>query len=66
MNLAPPASKAGSDTSRPDKPRRHDVVEIGVLLPAARARALMDLSRRRREPVGQILRGLIECALREG
>ena len=40
-----------------------DVVEIGLLLPANRAEALLDLSRRRHQSVGQILRGLIDQAV---
>lgn len=42
---------------------RDEVVELGLLLPASRAEALMNLSRKRHESVGQILRGLIEQAL---
>jgi hypothetical protein len=40
-----------------------EVVEINLLLPVRRAEALIDLSRRRRESVGQILRQLIDRAL---
>ena len=40
-----------------------DVVEIGLLLPASWADALLEMSRRRRQSVGQILRGLIDRAL---
>lgn len=40
-----------------------DVVEIGLLLPANRAEALLALSRRRHQSVGHILRGLIDQAL---
>jgi hypothetical protein len=40
-----------------------EVVEIALLLPANRAEALVDLSRRRQKSVGQILRGLIDRAL---
>jgi len=36
-----------------------DVVEIGLLLPAAWADALLEISKRRRQSVGQILRGMI-------
>lgn len=42
-----------------------DVVEIALLLPTKRAEALIDLSRRRRQSVGQILRQLIDGALAE-
>ena len=40
-----------------------DVVEIALLLPSNRAEALIDLARRRRQSVGQILRQLIDVAL---
>jgi hypothetical protein len=37
-----------------------DVVEVGLLLPAAWADALLEMSKRRRESVGQILRSMID------
>ena len=40
-----------------------EVVEIGLLIPSRRASALMDLSRRRGQSVGQLLRSLIDRAL---
>ena len=40
-----------------------DIVEIGLLLPANRADALVELSRRRHQSVSQFLRGLIDHAL---
>ena len=40
-----------------------DVVEIGLLLPAPRAEALMALSRSTRRTVGQILRDMIDREL---
>jgi hypothetical protein len=40
-----------------------DVVEIGLLLPAHRAEALLALSRQRHQSVGQLLRGLIDQAI---
>jgi hypothetical protein len=40
-----------------------EIVEIALLVPANRVEALMDLSRRRRQSVAQILRGLIDRAL---
>jgi hypothetical protein len=43
-----------------------EVTEIGLLLPTSRVNALIELSRKRRESVGQILRGLIDRALLEG
>lgn len=42
---------------------REDVVEIGLLLPVGKARALIDLSRRQGQPVAEILRTLISRAL---
>ncbi|SIO65504.1 hypothetical protein SAMN05444166_7713 [Singulisphaera sp. GP187] len=39
------------------------VVEIGLLLPANQADALVELSKRRHQSVAQILRGLIDRAL---
>lgn len=62
MNLpssALPTSVAALRTGNPAA----DVVEIGLLLPAHRAQALMDLSRRRKQTVGQILRQMIEESL---
>ena len=40
-----------------------EIVEIGLLLPANRADALVELSKRRQQSVAQILRGLIDRAL---
>ena len=40
-----------------------DVVEIGLLLPAEWADALLEISKRRRQSVGQILRGMIDRGL---
>jgi hypothetical protein len=40
-----------------------DVVEIGLLLPKNWADALIELSKRRHQSVGQILRRLIDRAL---
>jgi hypothetical protein len=40
-----------------------EVVEIPLLLPTARAEALVALSRKRQQSVGQILRQLIDRAL---
>ena len=40
-----------------------DVVEIGLLLPVSWANALLEMSRRRHETVGQILRGMIDRGL---
>lgn len=43
--------------------RHGEIVEIALLLPRKRAEALMALSARQRQSVGQILRGLIDRAL---
>jgi hypothetical protein len=40
-----------------------DIVEIGLLLPAARVDELVQLSRRRSQTVAQLLRSLIDDAL---
>ena len=40
-----------------------EVVEVNLLLPVGRAEALIDLARRRRESVGQLLRRWIDEAL---
>ena len=55
----------GSDASKSRMPGgvSDDVVEIGLFLPAHRAEALIALSRRRRQSVAQILRGLIDQAI---
>ena len=44
-------------------PRQDDVVELGLLLSATRAEALVALARRRNSSVAQVLRGLIDNAL---
>jgi hypothetical protein len=55
-DLLPPLALASS---------REDVVEIGLLLPAHWAIALVELSKQRRESVGQLIRALIGQALVE-
>ena len=52
------AFKTGATPSISD-----EVVEIGLLLPAHRAEALIALSRQRHQSVGQILRTLIDQAI---
>jgi hypothetical protein len=44
----------------------HDVVEIGLLLPADWAAALIELSKQRQQSVGQILRSFIGRGLVAG
>jgi hypothetical protein len=43
-----------------------EVTEIGLLLPTHRVNALIELSKKKNQSVGQILRGLIDKALRDG
>jgi hypothetical protein len=42
-----------------------EVVEIGLLLPASWANTLLEMSKRRRQSVAQLLRGIIDRALVE-
>jgi hypothetical protein len=58
--MAAPQSIRAPQNSRQPTP---DVTEIGLLLPTCRVKALIELSRRRQQSVGQILRGLIDRAL---
>jgi hypothetical protein len=51
-----PAAKIGTARSA-------EVVEIGLLLPASWVDALLEMSKRRGQSVGQLLRGLIDQAL---
>jgi hypothetical protein len=53
------------DASKLGMAMRGEIVEIGLLLPAGRADALLELSRRRQQSVAQILRGLIDQALKD-
>jgi hypothetical protein len=59
------AAFSGSTASQLGGVSHEDVVEIGLLLPANWAEALVELSRRRRQSVGQILRGWIGRALKD-
>lgn len=66
MNLPSSAVTAGVTALRSgttSSPAAAEVIEIGLLLPAQQAQALMELSRRRKQSVGQVLRGLIDAAL---
>jgi hypothetical protein len=56
-------STTASDSGMASMP---DVMEIGLLLPTSRINALIELSKRRQQSVGQILRGLIDRELRDG
>ena len=55
----------GNDANESRSPARISdaVVEIGLFLPARRAQALIDLSRRKGQSVGELLRGLIDQAI---
>ena len=57
------ASIDGTTAQTPGKFGTGDVVEIGLLLPASWADALMEMSKRRRMSVGQILRNMIDRGL---
>jgi hypothetical protein len=61
--MAAPQSISAFQTGRTVSP---DVTEIGLLLPTSRVNALIELSRKRHQSVGQILRGLIDRALLDG
>jgi hypothetical protein len=56
-------STSASQISKATPP---DVVEIGLLLPTSRINALIELSKKRHQSVGQILRGMIDRALMDG
>lgn len=66
MDSTTPSASLGTDALLPGMSRRGPFVEITLLLPADRAAALLDLSRRRRRTVAQILRTLVDRALAEG
>jgi uncharacterized protein with PIN domain len=54
------ARLAGLDASNSRSPIAEDVIHVNLLLPAERAEALIAMSRRRQQSVGQILRNLID------
>jgi hypothetical protein len=56
----------GTPAPQPSSDRTPDVVEIALLLPASRVHALIEMSRKKDQSVGQILRNLIEQALLDG
>jgi hypothetical protein len=53
----------GTAMSQSILPSPEEVVEIGLLLPKNWADALIELSKRKQQSVGQILRRLIDRAL---
>ncbi|MEO6810850.1 MAG: hypothetical protein ABI353_17175 [Isosphaeraceae bacterium] len=53
------------DKRKVGRPLNTGVVEISLVLPTERMDALLDLSRRRQQSVGQLLRSLIDDALSE-
>ncbi len=57
------ASCYGTTAKSPGMTDPGDVVEIGLLLPVAWADALLEMSKRRRQSVGELLRGMIDQAL---
>jgi hypothetical protein len=65
MNVNTIASFSGSSKGNASVPGTDGVVEIGLLLPAKRAAALLRLAQDRQESVGQVLRKLIDRELAE-
>jgi hypothetical protein len=63
MEIPPMAVTQGTDAARLGTNTKMDIVEFALLLPANRAEALIALSRKRQESVGQILRDWIDRAL---
>jgi hypothetical protein len=61
--MATPQSISAFQTGRSVSP---EITEIGLLLPTSRMNALIELSRKRRQSVAQILRGLIDRELMSG
>lgn len=53
------------DIRKVSRPLTNGVVEVSLVLPTERMDALLDLSRRREQSVGQLLRQLIDDALIE-
>lgn len=53
----------GTTAQLPGRTGTEEVVEIGLLLPASWADALLEMSKRRRQSVGQILRTMIDRGL---
>jgi hypothetical protein len=60
------ATFESTSAPRTGMPPPPDVVEIGLLLPISRVNALIELSRKKRLSVGQMLRDLIDRALMDG
>jgi hypothetical protein len=65
MNSNNFASLMRTSPANPGPTSSDGVVEIGLLLPAKRAEALLRLAQERHESVGQVLRKLIERELAE-
>jgi hypothetical protein len=65
MNSTTIASMMSGNRPEPRHGESEGVVEIGLLLPAQRAAALLRLARDRRESVGHLLRKMIDRELAE-
>jgi hypothetical protein len=62
---APAAQSPGPAATFYGNSTPEDVVELGLLVPTEWAVALVELSKKRQESVGQLLRGVIGRALTE-
>lgn len=63
MDTSPKAPTIGGLSPRKIEQAAHDVVEVGLLLPANRIVALLNLAKLRDETVGQMVRRLIDREL---
>ena len=63
MNLSFSTTSPNTRAEFKGIPRQDEVVELGLLLSATRAEALVALAKRRNSSVAQVLRGLIDNAL---
>jgi len=57
------ASMPGTKASQSGMTCYGDVVEVGLLLPANWAEALVEMSKRKQQSVGQLLRAMIDRGL---
>ena len=63
MNISPVSALTGKLPVEKAEQLAHDIIEVGLLLPANRMAALLDLARTRDETVGQMVRRLIDREL---